>query len=39
VIISLHPFLGAFALGCSILLILMALLNEWLVKLPQTEAG
>ena len=39
VIFVLHPFLGAFALGCSILLILMALLNEWLVKLPLTEAG
>src|SRR5438132_3746181 len=39
VIFVLHPFLGAFALGCSILLILMAVLNEWLVKLPLTEAG
>ncbi|MHC2273865.1 ATP-binding cassette subfamily C protein [Bradyrhizobium diazoefficiens] len=39
VIYVLHPFLGVFALGCSILLILMALLNEWLVKLPLTEAG
>jgi ATP-binding cassette, subfamily C, type I secretion system permease/ATPase len=39
VIFVLHPFLGAFALGCSILLILMALLNEWLVKPPLTEAG
>ena len=32
VIFMLHPALGAFALGCSILLILMALLNEWIVK-------
>jgi len=39
VIFVLHPFLGAFALGCSILLILMALVNEWLVKLPLSEAG
>ncbi|PAY05922.1 type I secretion system permease/ATPase [Bradyrhizobium sp. UFLA03-84] len=39
VIFVLHPFLGAFALGCVCLLILMALLNEWLTKLPLTEAG
>jgi PrtD family type I secretion system ABC transporter len=39
VIFALHPFLGAFALGCSILLIVVAMLNEWLVKLPLTEAG
>ncbi|WP_247474752.1 type I secretion system permease/ATPase [Bradyrhizobium sp. 30] len=39
VIFVLHPFLGAFALGCSILLILMALFNEWRVKPPFTEAG
>ncbi|MEH2568859.1 type I secretion system permease/ATPase [Bradyrhizobium sp. AZCC 2289] len=39
VIFVLHPFLGAFALGCCIVLILMALLNEWLVKLPLNEAG
>ncbi|MGY3411932.1 ATP-binding cassette subfamily C protein [Bradyrhizobium sp. GM5.1] len=39
VIFVLHPFLGAFALGCSILLILVALLNEWLVRLPLTEAA
>jgi ABC-type protease/lipase transport system fused ATPase/permease subunit len=32
VIFVLHPALGAFALGCSILLVLMALLNEWIVK-------
>ena len=31
VIFALHPFLGAFALACAIVLILMALLNEWLV--------
>jgi ATP-binding cassette subfamily C protein len=39
VIFVLHPSMGAFALGCSILLILVALLNEWLVKPPLTEAG
>ncbi|RXT36360.1 type I secretion system permease/ATPase [Bradyrhizobium betae] len=39
VIFVLHPSLGAFAFGCSILLILVALLNEWLVKPPLTEAG
>src|SRR5258708_25227948 len=39
VIFALHPALGAFALGCSILLVLMALLNEWLVKPPLTESS
>ena len=31
VIFMLHWSLGAFALGCSVVLVLMALLNEWLV--------
>jgi ATP-binding cassette, subfamily C, bacterial len=39
VIFVLHPALGAFALGCSILLVLMALLNEWMVKPPLTESS
>jgi PrtD family type I secretion system ABC transporter len=39
VIFVLHPALGAFALGCSIILILMALLNEWVVKRPLTESS
>jgi ABC-type protease/lipase transport system fused ATPase/permease subunit len=39
VIFVLHPALGAFALGCSILLVLMALLNEWIVKPPLTESS
>jgi len=39
VIFVLHPALGAFAFGCSVLLILMALLNEWIVKPPLTESG
>jgi ATP-binding cassette subfamily C protein len=39
VIFMLHPLLGAFALGCSILLILMAFLNEWIVKPPLSESN
>jgi PrtD family type I secretion system ABC transporter len=39
VIFCLHPFLGAFALGCSIVLVLMALLTEWIVKPPLAESG
>ena len=39
VIFVLHPALGAFALGCSILLVLMALLNEWMVRPPLSEAS
>ncbi len=39
VIFVLHPALGAFALGSSILLVLMAFLNEWIVKPPLTESN
>ncbi|MFK4401941.1 ATP-binding cassette subfamily C protein [Bradyrhizobium elkanii] len=39
VIFALHPFLGAFALGCTIILVLMALLNEWIVKPPLSESS
>ncbi|MBR0872317.1 type I secretion system permease/ATPase [Bradyrhizobium tropiciagri] len=39
VIFVLHPGLGAFALGGSIVLVLMALLSEWLVRLPLTESN
>jgi ATP-binding cassette, subfamily C, type I secretion system permease/ATPase len=39
VIFVLHPALGAFALGSSILLVLMALFNEWIVKPPLTESS
>jgi len=39
VIFALHPFLGAFALGCSIILVLMAFLSEWIVKPPLSESG
>lgn len=39
VIFGLHPSLGAFALGCSIVLILMAVLNEWIVKPPLSESN
>lgn len=35
----LHWMLGAFALACSILLILMALLNELLIRSPLSEAN
>lgn len=39
VIFALHPLLGAFALACCIILILMALLNEWAVRSPLSEAN
>ncbi|MGX1415655.1 MULTISPECIES: type I secretion system permease/ATPase [Bradyrhizobium] len=39
VIFALHPFLGAFALGCTIILVLMAFLNEWIVKPPLSESS
>ena len=39
VIFVLHPALGAFAFGCSVVLILMALLNEWMVKRPLSESS
>ena len=39
VIFGLHPLLGAFALTCSIILIAMALLNEWIVKPPLSESN
>ncbi|WP_430649184.1 type I secretion system permease/ATPase [Bradyrhizobium viridifuturi] len=39
VIFVLHPWLGAFALASSITLVLMALLGEWLVRLPLTESN
>lgn len=39
VIFMLHPALGAFALGGAILLICMALLNEWIVKVPFGESN
>ncbi|QCI64351.1 type I secretion system permease/ATPase [Phreatobacter stygius] len=39
VIFLLHPLLGAFALGAAILLILVALLNEWWVRGPLGEAN
>jgi hypothetical protein len=39
VIFILHPWLGAFAFGCAIVLVLMALLNEHLVKGPLSEAN
>jgi len=39
VIFGLHPFLGVFSLGCSVILVMMALLNEWIVKPPLSESG
>jgi ATP-binding cassette, subfamily C, bacterial len=39
VIFVLHPALGAFAFGCCVTLILMALLNEWVVKPPLAESN
>ncbi|MGL3107963.1 type I secretion system permease/ATPase [Bradyrhizobium sp. BR 1432] len=39
VIFGLHPALGMFALACSIILILMAVLNEWIVKSPLSESN
>jgi PrtD family type I secretion system ABC transporter len=39
VIFMLHWALGAFALGCSIVLVVMALANEWSVRTPLSEAN
>ena len=39
VIFMLHWTLGAFALGCGAVLVLMALVNEWLVRAPLEEAN
>ena len=39
VIFILHPLLGSFALGCAIVLVLMALVNEYVVKKPLVEAN
>lgn len=39
IIFLLHPLLGAFALGCALILIALAFMNEWLVKPPLTEAN
>lgn len=38
-IFALHPFLGMFALAGSIILILMAVLNEWIVKPPLSQSN
>jgi ATP-binding cassette, subfamily C, bacterial len=39
VIFVLHPLLGAFAFGCSIVLVCMAFLNEWVVRPPLSESN
>jgi ATP-binding cassette, subfamily C, bacterial len=39
VIFMLHPLLGAFAFACAVVLVAMAVVNEWVVKKPLTEAN
>ena len=39
VIFALHPWLGAFALSSAVVLVAMALINEWLVRPPLTESS
>ncbi|MES0145460.1 type I secretion system permease/ATPase [Mesorhizobium sp. M0015] len=39
IIFLLHPWLGFFALGCSLLLIAMAVLTEYLVRSPLKQAN
>src|SRR2546421_9283609 len=39
VIFVLHPLLGAFAFGSSIVLVCMAFLNEWVVRPPLSESS
>lgn len=39
IIFLLHPWLGFFALGCSLLLIAMAVLNEYIVRSPLKQAN
>src|SRR5712691_6242298 len=39
VIFVLHPLLGSFALGSSILLVAMAFVNEWVVRPPFSESN
>lgn len=39
VIFLLHPVLGFFAFGSAVLLVVMAVINEWLIRGPSTEAG
>lgn len=39
VIFLLHPYLGAFAFACALVLVLMAFANEWVVRGPLAEAN
>ena len=39
VIFLLHPLLGFFAFGCAVVLIAMAILNQWLVQEPLSQAN
>lgn len=38
-IFLLHPLLGAFSVVCAVLLVVLALVNEWIVKPPLAEAN
>ncbi|WP_429820626.1 type I secretion system permease/ATPase [Ensifer sp. B1-9] len=39
VIFLLHPYLGAFALCCALILVGMTVANEWLVRQPMVDAN
>jgi PrtD family type I secretion system ABC transporter len=39
IIFVLHPVLGAFALGCAVVLVIVALVGQWIVQEPSTEAN
>jgi PrtD family type I secretion system ABC transporter len=39
VIFLLHPWLGFFSIGCAVVLVVMAIVNEWLVRGPLTESN
>ncbi|KSV62267.1 hypothetical protein N183_36655 [Sinorhizobium sp. Sb3] len=39
VIFLLHPYLGAFALCCALVLVGMTVANEWLVRQPMVDAN
>src|SRR5262249_13084682 len=39
VIFVLHPALGAFAFAAGVVLVVMAVVNEWVVRAPITEAN
>lgn len=39
IIFVLHPALGAFAFGCAVVLVVVALVGQWIVQEPSTEAN